>query len=149
MYDEYTAAHQQAVANGDKAGASEMSKTFAAWKTQFLNQNLALKEKFATSSTNKVGAEQQMTDLQSMVDNHEVPDGLGPQVKQMVDMFTQYNQWKSTVPATAVGNAQKQAMAVEVDSALGQMAATSPVLTNLFNAVFRTEDPKLTTVTSP
>jgi hypothetical protein len=144
--DAYKNMKAQAIAAGQKAQASDLTAAWTTASAAFLDQNLALKAKFANSSATKVTSEAQIADLRAMVKNGDVPDGLGPQVDQMTSIMDDYLNWKRTVPSTHQGDAQKQAMATEVDQALGNIAASDPRLTNIFNAVFRSIDSSLTKV---
>lgn len=146
QYDQYQQMRANALAHYDNGGAKTLSQAWGLWKTDFLDKHPLLKQKFADTSANVVNGERQIADLQEMVKNGEVPDGLGPQVNHMVTLFNDYLNWKRQVPAGAEGSAQKQAMASAVDAQLGQIAASDPRLTNLFNAVFRAVDNSLTTV---
>lgn len=146
QYDQYQQMRANALAHYDNGGAKTISQAWGLWKSDFLDKHPLLKEKFADTSINKVTGERQIADLQEMIKGGEVPDGLGPQVNQMVTLFNDYLNWKQQVPAGAEGSAQKQAMATAVDAQLGQLAAGDPRLTNLFNAVFRSVDNSLTTV---
>lgn len=146
QYDQYQQMHADAVAHYDTGGAKTLSQTWALWKTDFLDKHPMLKQKFADTADNTVTGERQIADLQKMVQDGDVPDGLGSQVNQMVSMFGDYLNWKRQVPAGAEGAAQKQAMAQAIDDALGKIASSDPRLTNLYNAVFRSVDRSLTTV---
>lgn len=146
QYDQYQQMHASALAHYNNGEAKTLSQAWALWKTDFLDRHPMLKQKFADTPDNTVIGERQIADLQEMVKNNEVPDGLGPRVNQMVTLFGDYLNWKRQVPAGAEGAAQKQAMAQAVDDTLGKLAASDPRLTNLYNAVFRSVDRSLTTV---
>jgi hypothetical protein len=146
-YNQYQQVKAQALASGDPMQAKVASQAFSDWKSNFLAQNPFVAEKFATSATNKITGERQVADLSQMVKQGQVPDGLGPQVSQMLTIWNEYDQWKTAnTGSSVVSSGTRQAAADWVDQQLGAIAQSDPRLANIYNGVFRVIDSSLSKI---
>lgn len=143
--DDYLAKRQDLVNEGDAAGAKALDKQFSAWSKEFGAAHPLWQERAAQFAVSGNAAKDQIAELKQMVDNSDVPSTVDKaSLTAMLQSYDNYEQWKSSHPSTTSGYADlRTVMAASYRDHMKELANTSPQLTEIYNGIFRTLDPKL------
>jgi hypothetical protein len=136
VVDQVNAQIAQLKQQGNASKASALNDELQAWKAQFKTTNAAFGAKEASYASSASGALGQLKDLQSMVQNGDVPDGMGPEVALLLKNYDGYENFINTHRGsdsadTAAREAALQAFETWAASHLQDN------LRDLYNGVFR------------
>lgn len=143
--DDYLAKHQALVNEGDLAGAKGLDVQFKSWSKEYGNSHPLWQDRQAQFAVSGNAAKDQIRELKNMVDANDVPGTVDKaHLTGMLQSYDNYEQWKSSHPATTYGYADMRTMmAQSYRDHMLSLAKSSPQLREIYDGIFRTLDPKL------